>query len=642
MAGPAQPARDASGRWLYPLVVLMHLGLTLYFVSPAAVFGDEPLSGDDFDLHIGQTFRAVEGLQRWGHSWVYDVDLLAGNPAGVIVDSGNKGWSLWTYAGESLGLSRAVAFNTFVLFGHLLAPIAVFLCARLFGLAPRVAALAAGFASLYWFFDSFTHWVWWVGMCSYATASSFALIPLGLFNRFIVHGSRLAGAAAAPLLGLSLLIHPYSFFILVVPMGLLYLRAARGLARGGHLLVGAIVLTAVGINGYWLHNALTHWHYILDSAYFGQTGLVHLITDYFSIVLNPTDTGVVGTRTGFRFLFCAMAVAGTVALHRAGDRRLLPLSVTLGVLLVLAYLGGHLPGVTQIQPYRHVVPVGFVAAILAAAFVEHLRASSVLRDLAFGARAALLIAALIGVQHLSRDVLYFIPDAVPEAPPLIDDTPSPVTGYGYLSHFRKPEQLSFRLPHPPLIQYPVDVVVDWVQQHVPAGHRIVVDNAVMGERIAWKTGVEVLGGFRERNIDHSYANFMRRFAREAASREDIERYVRLYAVSYFVMRDARKDLDAATHILRRAPGPPGVIVYRVIEPVRFVFGGPGELRASTNRIEVTGTDPSRAVTLAYHYHEALRCRPDCRVERKELPPDRVGMIRVPAPHPPDFVIENGY
>ena len=70
--------------------------------------------------------------------------------------------------------------------------------------------------------------------------------------------------------------------------------------------------------------------------------------------------------------------------------------------------------------------------------------------------------------------------------------------------------------------------------------------------------------------------------------------------------------------------------------------GGGERRARTNRIAVRGSDPNRDLVLSYHNHEALRCTPDCKVERLPIALDNVGFIRVPPPHPADLVIWNAY
>lgn len=640
MAGA--PRARSPALWLGLLVVAGHLALTAHFVSLRAIFADAPIDGDDFDLHIGQTFRVLEGLEGWGRSWVYDVALLAGEPAGVIVDSGNKGWSLWTYALTRLGLGRGAAFNTFILLSHLLPPLCVFLCARAFELRSAASLLAAGLASLFWFFDSFSHWVWWVGMCSYATAASFALLPLALFRRFVERGRRWAALLCGPALGLALLIHPYSFFILVVPMGHLYLRRARVLSPLEHGLVAGIALASVAINAYWLLNALAHWHYILNSAYFGQTGPAQLLADFFSVLRDPTDTGVIGNRTGFRFLLLGLAVAGALGARRRGDDRLAPLHLALVALILLAYLGSYLPGGAQIQPYRHVLPAGFIACIVGAAFVERLLSSGALRGLSIATRALLVVACLAATQHLSRDVLYFMPHLVPEAPPLIDGSRSPIGGYGYLTHFERPEHMEFRIPHAPFLQQGIDAAVDWVDEHVRAGERIVVDNAVLGERVAWKTDVEVLGGFRERNIAHAYANFFRRFGDEQVGPELLSEYVRTYAVRHFVLREPRRDLHEARDVLRHRALPIGVHVYSVIEPGNKLLSGHGLVSATTNRIAVSGSDPNVPLLLSYHYHEALRCRPDCRMQRADMRLDEVGFIQVPAPHPADLVIENAY
>ena len=48
------------------------------------------------------------------------------------------------------------------------------------------------------------------------------------------------------------------------------------------------MLSPLLINAYWLHNALSHWHYILNSAYFGQTGPDFLTSDTTEDVIMRT------------------------------------------------------------------------------------------------------------------------------------------------------------------------------------------------------------------------------------------------------------------------------------------------------------------------------------------------------------------
>ena len=138
---PTNPPR----RGAFALAVVALLGVHLFFFNyfmPLGVWWtDQPIVGIDYETHVAQTWRAIEGLDGWGHSWVYDTHLLAGTPAGVIFDADNKGWEVWTWLLHRLGLSKGFAFNLFAVAAHWLLLPVVFLSARLFGLA-RGGALA--------------------------------------------------------------------------------------------------------------------------------------------------------------------------------------------------------------------------------------------------------------------------------------------------------------------------------------------------------------------------------------------------------------------------------------------------------------------------------------------------------------------
>ncbi|MFI5307064.1 MAG: hypothetical protein ACHQ53_06925 [Polyangiales bacterium] len=620
----------------------VHFTLCNHFVPLRAVLAPAPLQGDDFDLHIGQTYRVLQGLDGWGKAWVYDVQLLAGQPEGTIFDADNKGCEIFTYALWKLGLHEAVAFNLFVWLSTALGPLVVFAAARVFGFAPWSSLLSATLACLLWFFDSFSHWVWFVGMFSYGLASYLTLLPLALFHRFCEQRRLRDAALSGVLLGVVHLVHPYSFFVLALPMAVTYLRCARTLGRVEHAAVAGAAMFTLGVNAYWLRAALSHWHYVLDSAYYGQTGLPYLVADFFDLLRDPSDTGVIGTRSGVRFLCFGAAFCGLLALHRARDRRALPLGLAFITLLILGYFGAYLPGARQLQPYRHVMPAAFVATLLAAAFAEALHAEKALLALPRSVKALLVVATFAVVQHLGVEAVYYLPELAPDVPALADGAPTPITKYGFLDPFVGHSHVSYVLPHPDWLEGQAEDVVQWVAHNVPAGARLLVDNAVLGERIAWKTKAEVLGGFRERNIAHAYANLFRRYGDHELSSQELERYLRTFGVSFIITQRPRKDFAAATELLEPQPPVAGRMVYRTRPQVSQVLAGGGRVRASTNRIELRGSDPTRDAILAYHFHEALRCEPHCRVERELVDLDAVGFVRVPAPHPADFTLVNSY
>ena len=613
------------------VLACLHLLATQYFLPWSVVFGPDPILGEDFALHFGQVSRVLEGLNGWGRSWVYDVSLLAGQPAGTILDAGNKGWELWTYGLTRLGLPKALAFNSFVLCVMWAGPVVVYASGRLFRLSRASSLLAAALASALWFFDSFFHWSWWVGMVSFAGAAYLSLLTFALFVRLLETKRSLRVMLCGLSLGATLLVHPYSFFALTPPMLVVSFRY-RSMWRA--LLAAAVI--AVAMNAYWLHNAWTHWHYILNSAYYGQGHPEYLIFDFAQLLRDPMDTGMIGVRTGFRFLTLLLGCAGILLFQGRGDDRWKGFAAAVFSLLAIAYLGGEIVGLSQLQPYRFVLPALFFAVIPAGAFIEAFwreRGAA-----AFSGRAMRVVMGLSILQHLTAQVVYFVPSAVPTV--RSEDGPSPISAYGHLMGQRLGDWY-YGFPYPGL-DAELDRVVRWVRGNVPKGSRVLVEFGPLGERLATQAEVEVLGGFFERNLAHAYANYFRRFEHRPASKADLKRYLRLFAVRWVLPHRRHPELAQASDVLEPHPLGRAVFAYRVRDPGAHFVRGDGRLSARTNRIEVRATAPSEDVVLSYHFHEALACVPDCRVERFETDLDAVGLIRVPAPHPPDFTLFNSY
>lgn len=614
------------------VVFLGPVGLLAYF-GGGRLLSDTPQSGFDFDTHVSQVWRVVEGLQGWRAPWIYDVQHLAGFPNGTIFDADNKGWELFTWALVRLGVSQGQAFNLFVIAAHLgVAPV-VYASARLFRLGRGASLLAAGLAVLYWYFDSWNHWEWFVGMIAYAIAGYLFLLPLAAFWRWTEERRPRHAVLCAVTMAAAHLVHPYTFFILVGPMTALYLRHARGFSRGEHLWVGAIVATTLLANGWWLLNALKFWHYILDSSFFGHTTLESLAWDVFGLVGDPAAQGVVGNRTGFRLVILAAGIVGTVAWWRGADARTLPFGVGLGVLLVLTYLGGY-TFFANIQPHRHVGPTGFLAVIPAAGAVELAARERVLARLSRPAWALVAVLAVPAVQHLSRDVLYFTARSLPPPAKLLDGQQVWYTMLGYGPH----GDFSYA-------DWNHDDLAAWVRAHDDGSARFVVENWHVGEQLTWKTDAQILGGFIWLNMEHSWANLFRRKPQGIASDEELRTYLQTYAARWVIVSTpaAQAPWWDESKVLERVATISHFRIYRSKVPVSLVAEGGGKVTASANRILVTGSDPGRDVVLRYHWMETLACGPDCRIEREGIDEvDGVGFMRVPAPHPVEFEIRNVY
>lgn len=638
MTGPT----STRARFSFVLATLalaaFHVAWTQYFVPLRAVLSKQPLSGDDYDLHIGQIFRVVEALSRWGHSWLYDVQLVAGQPEGTITDSGSKAWELWTYAWVSLGVDRAVAFNLFVWFAMLACPVLLFAASRVLRLDRWTSLAAAAMASTLWFFDSNVHWMWFIGMVSWGLAACWSALSLALFLRFVQQPRAGWVVAAGSCLGVNLLIHPYCFFTLAPPMAAVYLRAWRGLSRLAHVGVAGIALIAIALNAYWLINAARHWHYILNSAFYAQSDPWFLLCDMAQLLCSGADTGVIGTRTAFRFLYLGFALAGLWVLRRRGDPLVLPLAVMLITGYVLAYGSSLVPALQQSQPYRHIVPATVVSTVPAAIFVAYLVREHALASLSRGGQLLFGVLCLMVMQHLVVQVAYFVPRLLPEPRRLLDGSRSFVSKYGFWRP-EGPSDLHYGVPRDRSLEMGLADVIDWVDHNIPEHARVLVDGNVLGERLAWQGHVEVLGGFFERNVQHVFANFFRDY-HDRVSLEGLGRHLRLFAVDFVI--GERPEFAHAGHLLSLVTKVGGRNIYRTRMPVDRVLTGGGTVRASENRIDVDGSDPGQGVIVSYHWHEALRCKPECQITRVKMPPDHVGFIGVPVPHPASFTIWNSY
>ena len=634
MSGPSTSPRRVAFALATLAVLGLHTLCFLYFAPPATWWTDQPILGVDYETHVAQVWRALEGFDGWGRSWVYDVRLLAGVPAGVIFDADNKGWEVWTWAVRGLGLSAGQAFNLFVVAAHWLVLPVVYASARLFGLGRPAALAAAGMGSLLWYFDSFAHWCWWIGMTAYAFASYLCLLPLALFYRWL-HDRRPWQALATGLaLGLVHLVHPYSFFVLAPPLVALYLRSARTLGARGHLTVLAIVAATLAMNAWWLAASLRFWHYILDSGYFGLSGLQFVVADFLGLTLDSATSGMIGTRTGFRALFLATCAIGLVLWRRERDPRCLPFFAGVVGLLALSYLGAYLWIFRQIQPYRHVLPLAFLAVVPAAAALEAAARRGALRGLARGPKLALALLAVPAAQHLLADVMYFTPSLLPSVAPLYSEGPQRITSQGF------GPQPDYRY-HPATPEY--DAVAAWVRAVDDGQSRFLVEEPALGEQLTWRSDAQVLGGFLFRNLQHSHANLFRRRKDGRAGDDELRAYFETYAVGYLIISNGGRTWDRRPAVVEPVATIGGHRIYRTNISPRLIAQGGGRVEASTNVIRVTGSDPNTDLELRYHWMETLVCAPDCSVRRVRIDGfDPVGFIKIPAPHPADLEVRNAY
>jgi hypothetical protein len=629
MAAVSVPLRRA---WI--ALIGLHLALLAYAFPLDVVFGDGPFGGSDYQTHYQHTHTLLQARTELGQAWVYDPNLLAGHPSGLIFDVDNKLHFGWCAALVRLGVPLPIAFNLFTLAAGLLAPVMLWLAARLLGMQAAARAAVFGLGVLVWNFDPTTRFCWGGGMISFAAAAPLCVLLVALLHRLLADGRRAHALAFALLLPLALRMHVWSFAVLVAPLTGLYLRACLKLPVRTHMAVWTAAALGLLVNLDWLLPALAHRGLIVPSAAFGQATPPFLIYDFLEQLVDTRITGIVVQRTLLRGLVLLAAAATWWMWRRAGDLRARAGGLTLVWLVGLTYCGALVPGVQATEPYRFAVPMVLWAAVLAGPWL--VTAAAGLRGLSGAARGAVALLLLLLVPRVYQQVAPFIPELSPMPPP--SGPAARMMFHGRMA----------------AVSEDFAAVREWLQAQPDTG-RVLVQHAPLGEYLRWASDRSVLGGFHDRRMIFQDADLFFFPPEDPRYDAGLAAYLERYNVAYVVMSyphvpviERRSDLLAPAGIqggLHR--------VYRVRRPSGYFEAGSGEVSAGLNRIAVRRARPApgtQALTLRFHHMDELRCRPGapqaggCRVERAEVPGDTAGFVRVVGEPtlPEAFVLELVY
>jgi hypothetical protein len=614
-------------RWLAALLAAfaLYFALFAWFAPPGVLFSKDPVIVVDYALHAYQVDRALTAFRGSGALWGWDPLVLAGHPAGALEDLTSKGTELFVIGLRALGMHAGVAFNLFIALVMALVPFVGYASARLFGLDRPASVVTVLLWTLLWYFDSFLHWNWWIGMISWSFAAYGVVLFMALLHRALESRQTrwfVALAALAPALAI---VHPFSGITLLVPGALVYFRSRKQLSAKHHALIWLVAFVGASTALVWVFPAYRFKHYVTTADSYLNARLEYVFYDLFDLLRNADNTGL-PVRTVVRTLCFA---AGGIMLWRwraAADRRALPLASLVLWAAGYAYLAAYTNAGRQTQPYRQIAPAMLAAAIPAAALLRELFSPESLRGLNKTARLLLILAALLILPRFGRTVIYFLPDLLP-------------THHNSVVAMNEPKPFSSRL-------FSANVEArdlrDWLLAHAQGQGRIAVRGAqpshwVLAEYLAATTRLPILGGLEHRNIHHADAHLFRRYRAGNPPGEELQRFFETYAVGWVVLGGEYGSLDYRQEYMELVATVAEHRIYRVRKPPSYFMRGSGRVsEQAMNRVKVEGAGGDDVV-LRFHWFEPLACRPNCTVERFTVDGDRVGFIRVPNP-PSNFEI----
>jgi hypothetical protein len=638
-AGRNDEARDdrVARAWIAVLVAAaaLHASLLRYFTPSGLVFSGKPIHEYDYALHVYQVDRAVRAFESAGHFWSYDPFVLAGQPAGVVEDVTSKSLEFFVVAAHGLGLNPWMAFNGYVFAIHFAMPFIGFIAARLFGLSRLASAITVLFWIVLWYFDSFLHWCWYVGMVSWGASSCLIVLIVALMYRALRDGRTSFYVALGATAAVVTLVHPFAPVTLVLPLGALYARSFSRLEWREHAMLLGGTLAAAATTLTWIGPAIRFRHDIGQVDAFLWPTAPYVFLDWMDLLKDVLMTGQ-PVRTVFRVLALALAAVGVARWRRDHDDRALPLGVLVFGSFALAYGSGYSAILRQTQPYRNIGPATLAAALVAAVVVTHAAETVRLRDLSRNAQVALGVVAVLVVPSLARTALQFLPTWVPSREPSrTARRPGAIPGES--NDELAPIVMGHEGPRPEYAE-----IASLLEQSFGQSGRVVVLDWVLGEYLATFTQVPILGGIPQRNVPQVDAHPLRHsFVPRGPGDDPLGRYFDEYAVSGVVASGPLGQIDARSDLLVPLAAIGDLRVYRARRTPTYFAKGSGFVgHQALNRVSVTGATPGEVV-LKFHYLESLRCRPDCDVTRSASADDSAGFIRVPSA-PPAFEIFNAY
>lgn len=616
---------------------LLHGLLLLYFAPPAVMFAKEPVMTVDYALHVYQVDRVSRAWAEHGALWGWDPLQLAGHPIGVMEDLTSKGTELWVIGLSALGVHKGFAFNLLILVVHLGLPVTAWVVGRLLRMSRWQTLSLHGLWLLLWFFDSFMHWCWWIGMISWAFTSYLGVLLIALLYRSLESAEDKWGWLRFIWLGLLAatiaIVHPFAVLSLIPAAILLYARSFKKLRKQDHALLWLAIAMGGSTILIWIFPFIKYIHYLGDADTFFNASPWFALFDSFDLLKDGRQTGG-PVRTMVRMVCFVAAGLLLYRWHREKDGRALGFSALIIWALTIAYFGGLFWIARQTQPYRQIGPATMAAAVPAAILLSQVFSWEKIRSYSRSAQIAILLLVVAAAPRLVRTMLYYVPDGLPK---LVERTErdfllSPLVGL----EEPKPDPMRHTSILPHYLQ-----VRDWLNKHHRGYGRVVVADWVMAEYIATSSRIPTLGGLIERNIWHKDAHLFYRSPVGDMPQAELARYMDEYAVGYLVMGGKVRPIETYRQLWEPVTQIMGYRIYRAKKRPSYFAEGQGEVTDQRfNRVQLKNVS-GESIVLRLHWHESLRCEPECQMERVPSDYDRVGFIRVLNP-PPNFEIYNGY
>jgi hypothetical protein len=352
------------------LLLLLHVLIVLWMLSPTLFGGDPPMWGDNAPNYY-KALTSLRVVEETGATQGYDPQLFAGYPAGAV-DTNSHGVHLLMRV-LTVVLSPERAFALWIFLGLMFLPVGVAWLAALSGADQRQQLLSAALVIVPLHIDPLARHFLRFGTVPWLTSCVLVALFAALFARAIERPDRhrvLTVIALLPFLCIHVMLPIPIAVAFLIAAGVRLARSRENLGRAAS--VGVLVaLSGLVVNLWWVLPIVENWSVHGDLSYDLVVWPHQLLLDLLSVIL-PSGGYLDGSHS-VRFGLLALGTLGLVSLGRDGAHRSVAITLLLVVWATLAF--AYFAGITSvgrsIQHHRWVlialfgsmafVPRGWVA-----------------------------------------------------------------------------------------------------------------------------------------------------------------------------------------------------------------------------------------------------------------------------------------
>jgi len=585
------------------LVLVVHFTiLQISYFPIGMLFDNKVIATDDYPYHYYQLLVSKYYISNI-KTEAYDPFFISGWLFGINLYPMDILLALISFL--LFFIPTILVFKIYIYSINLLVPLVMYFAARNFNLTKAESAVIALLAIIAWRFDYLIYQMNSSGVFSFIFASYLCIFTISLFYKFLLAKKRKYLVFASLFCFLSILIHPYSVIILIVPLIVFtFLFKKLALEKSEGLSSSIPFLTTLML------------------AIIFLISLSFILSKATSLIFEPSPlhqseglkTILFELRGRFvQTLIFFLGVFG-IFLWRKEKGIFILLLVTSIFYFVYSYFGSFIGVITYFQPQRVVVPLTLLLIIPSVKSIQYVASKAKSQK----KYIIVFIALLLIFSFFKAPDLYF--------------------------NIMNEEKWVWNRRITTSIQQDVQDLISWIKGNTTSDARILIENS------GYKSGFQYSDGhllamfpyFTNREFVVSpmpYTSIKKGFIPDFYegilfnrnitdfSPNEFEKYFNLYNIKWIVVwSDASKSVFDNLPQVSKVKQIGKFSVYETKIQPTFFLQGSGTITADYNKITVTNASKGEIV-IKYNFFDELKVDHDLKISRYEIP-GSFGFIKI--------------